>query len=277
MCKPEELLTIRELLMPHAAAVVPGLWAVLTDANAEPGKRVRAACALAGLMPDDPRWAEQVPAVIEAVVHASPVEFVVWSQALEPVRGALLPTLVKRYPESRARIRAGKLDEVDLVTEVLGFDLTVNLLAKYAADRPADLADLAMTVDPRHYKLILEAIEKDQVAVIPILKAELTKSAQPDWQDDAVEALAVRQANAGAALLKLNQPEPVWPLFQHRPDPRVRSYLIHRLGPLGVNAKTVIDRLDKEPDVTIRRALLQSFGEYGEKDISPDERKAVLP
>jgi serine/threonine protein kinase/formylglycine-generating enzyme required for sulfatase activity len=276
-CMPEELLTIREFLIPHSAAVAPGLWAVLSDENAESGKRVRAACALAGLTPHDPHWAKFVPEVIEAVVHAAPGEFVVWSQALEPVRGALLPALVKRYPESRERIRSGKLDEVDLVTEVLGFDLTVNLLAKYAAELPADLADLAMTVDPRHYKLILEAIEKNQAAVIPLLKAELMKTVAPVWKDAAVESLAVRQANAAAALLKLNVPEPVWPLLQHRPDPRVRSYLIHRLGPLGANPKALIDRLDKEPDVTIRRALLQSLGEFGEKDVSLEDRKALLP
>src|SRR5262249_32171411 len=50
-CKPEELLTIRDALRPHAAAVSPGLWAVLLDAKADAGKRVRAAGALAGLMP----------------------------------------------------------------------------------------------------------------------------------------------------------------------------------------------------------------------------------
>jgi formylglycine-generating enzyme required for sulfatase activity len=196
---------------------------------------------------------------------------------LEPVKGSLLPALVKRYPESRARIRSGKLDEADLVTEVLGFDLTVNLLAKYAADRPADLADLAMTVDPRHYTLISEAIEKSQANVIPILKAELAKNAGPDWKGDAVESLGVRQANAAAALLKLKQPDLVWPLFQHRPDPRVRSYLIHRLGPLGADPRAIVKRLDGETEISARRALLLSLGEFGEKEFTPDDRKAVLP
>jgi formylglycine-generating enzyme required for sulfatase activity len=280
-CQPEELLTIREFLKPHLAVVSPGLWSVAQDEKADSGERkgarVRAACALAGLVPDDPRWAKLIPVVIEAVFHASPVEFVVWSQALEPVRGALLPALVKRYPESRARIRSGKLDELDLVTEVLGFDLTVNLLAKYAADRPANLADLAMTVDPRHYKLISEAIEANQAAVIPILKAELAKTAGPDWKGDAVESLGVRQANAAAALLKLKQPDLVWPLFQHRPDPRVRSYLIHRLSPLGADPRAIVKRLDEETEISARRALLLCLGEYDEKEFTADDRKAFLP
>jgi sarcosine oxidase gamma subunit len=83
-CQPEELLTIRDALKPHAAAVTPGLWAVLTDAKADAGKRVRAACALAGLTSDDPQWKSIAPAVSDMVVRATPGEFVVWSQALEP-------------------------------------------------------------------------------------------------------------------------------------------------------------------------------------------------
>ena len=57
----------------------------------------------------------------------------------------------------------------------------------------------------------------------------------------------------------------------------MRSYLIHRLSPLGADAGAILKRLDEEPDVTIRRALLLSLGEYDEKGLSPEARKAVLP
>jgi hypothetical protein len=40
--------------------------------------------------------------------------------------------------------------------------------------------------------------------------------------------------------LIMDQPAKVWPLLKHSPDPRVRSYLIHRLSPLGVDAQTVL-------------------------------------
>ena len=36
-------------------------------------------------------------------------------------------------------------------------------------------------------------------------------------------------------------------------------------------------RLDEEPDVSIRRALLLSLGEFGEKVFSPEDDKALLP
>ena len=95
--------------------------------------------------------------------------------------------------------------------------------------------------------------------------------------EEAKEKLAKRQANAAVALLRMNQPAKVWPLLKHSPDPRVRSYLIHRLGPLGADAGAIVKRLDEEPDITIRRALLLSLGEYGEKELSPEDRKALLP
>ena len=56
------------------------------------------------------------------------------------------------------------------------------------------------------------------------------------------------------ALVRLSRPEKAWPLLRHGPDPRVRSYLIHRLGRLGADAETVLRRLEEEPDVTARRA-----------------------
>ena len=84
--------------------------------------------------------------------------------------------------------------------------------------------------------------------------------------EDAKEKLAKRQANAAVALLKMNQPERMWPLLKHSRDPRVRSYLIHLFGPLGVDMETVVKRLAGESDVTIRRALILSLGEFGDKD-----------
>ena len=75
----------------------------------------------------------------------------------------------------------------------------------------------------------------------------------------------------------MNQPAKVWPLLKHSPDPRVRSYLIHRLGPLGADARAIVKRLDEETDITIRRALLLSLGEYRREGLSLDDRKALLP
>ncbi len=91
------------------------------------------------------------------------------------------------------------------------------------------------------------------------------------------KAMAKRQANVAVALLRMHKPANVWPLLKHGPDPRVRSYLIHRLGPLRADVTAILAQLDIESDITIRRALILSLGEYGEKDLSLENRTALLP
>ena len=52
-----------------------------------------------------------------------------------------------------------------------------------------------------------------------------------------------RQAAAAVALAALGDPEPLWPLLRHRPDPRVRSMLIQRLAADVLPARLLIERL----------------------------------
>jgi formylglycine-generating enzyme required for sulfatase activity len=302
-CKTEELLTLREALKPHAAAVAPGLWAVLTDAKADAGRRVRAACALAGLTPDDARWATVSGEVVGLVVKENPLQAVVWAQALEPVRAALLPALIQRYPESRTKIESGTLAVTDLAAEATAFDLTASLLARYTTDRPTELAELAMIMDGRHLPLFFDAIQTRRDAIAPRLEAEIDTTVATRHQpglsaslgstagylatngvpghvppaDGLLEPLAKRQASAAVVLLRLNQPAKVWPLMKHSPDPRVRSYLLARFFPFGVDPGAIVQRLDAEPDLSARRALLLALGEFDESTLPAASRTALLP
>jgi formylglycine-generating enzyme required for sulfatase activity len=74
----------------------------------------------------------------------------------------------------------------------------------------------------------------------------------------------------------MERAEKVWPLLKHSPDSRVRSYLIHRLRPLGADVEALVKRLAEEPDVTIQRALVLSLGEFSGKELSPGERNSVV-
>ena len=51
------------------------------------------------------------------------------------------------------------------------------MLARYAVDRPADLAELALIADPRHYPLFAGALRANKAAVVPLLKAEQADTA----------------------------------------------------------------------------------------------------
>lgn len=85
---------------------------------------------------------------------------------------------------------------------------------------------------------------------------------RPIVSEEAKETLAKRQANAAVALVRMGHGEEVWPLLKHSPAPRVRSWIIHRLSPVGADFEAVVKRLDEEPEVSIRRALILSLGEY---------------
>jgi serine/threonine protein kinase/formylglycine-generating enzyme required for sulfatase activity len=88
--------------------------------------------------------------------------------------------------------------------------------------------------------------------------------------------LARRQANAAVALLKMDRPDKVWPLFKHLPDPRVRSYLVHRLGLLAADPQIITRRLEVEQDVSARRALLLVLGTYFDAELAPKDRAALI-
>jgi formylglycine-generating enzyme required for sulfatase activity/tRNA A-37 threonylcarbamoyl transferase component Bud32 len=293
-CRPDELLTIREFLTPHAAAVAPGLWAVLLDPPGGIDRRVRAAGALAGLAPVDPRWVTAAPTVVEGVVRATPGEYVVWARALGPVRAALLPPLVRRYQAWLARIEEGRLSVSDLAAQAAALDLTADLLARYTSDRPAELAELAVVVDGRHYPLFAGATRANRAAVIPLLRTELGRKVLPDWAtlppdgiglpggypvaaaggtpgltdaldpDRVLAAAGKRRGYAAATLLALGEAEPVWPLFRSPADgdPTARSYLLARVGGVWVDPLALIQRFEVEDDVSAMRALVIALGEF---------------
>ena len=61
--------------------------------------------------------------------------------------------------------------------------------------------------------------------------------------------------------------------------PRSETTKLHHPSPVtaGGGCAAIVKRLDDEPDITIRRALLLSLGEFTEKELSQDARTAMLP
>jgi formylglycine-generating enzyme required for sulfatase activity len=89
------------------------------------------------------------------------------------------------------------------------------------------------------------------------------------------DALARRQAQAAVALLQLGAPERVWPLLEHKPDPRLRSFLIHRFEPLKADVQALLARLAEEHEGS-RRALVLSLGSYPVEALPAEARAAWL-
>jgi serine/threonine protein kinase/formylglycine-generating enzyme required for sulfatase activity len=105
------------------------------------------------------------------------------------------------------------------------------------------------------------------------LEKGLAETCEPGAPADAKVALAKKQASIRVALLVMGRGVKVWPLLKHSPDPTLRSYLIDRLAPGGVDPKVLVARLAQEKDVSVRRAILLSLGEYGLDRLTPGERR----
>jgi formylglycine-generating enzyme required for sulfatase activity len=262
--QPHEVPVIRDALAPHKEAILERLWAVAEKPEPGPAKqRLRAAAALASYDPESAKWANVQTAVGDDLVKEPAVFLSNWLEALRPVRVRLLGPLSAVYASSKHR-----------ETER---SLAADILADYAVDQPRVLADVVMNSDVQPFAIFVAKLKDRGEEGLPALIAEIDRKLPPEAKDDEKERLAKRQANAAVALLKMNQPAQAWQVFKHGPDPRARSYLIHWLAPLGVSARAIAQRVDEEPDVTIRRALLLSLGEFTEKEFSADERKLMLP
>ena len=259
--EPAELLVIREALMPYRDKLVTEMWLAAEVSASARDRRLRALCALAAFDPASPRWTDAGKLAAEGLVAENPLLAATWVKALRPVRQSLLPGLQAVFHD-RTR---GDLQR----------SLATGILADYAAERPEVLADLLMDADDKQFAVIYPKLTELGEAGMPWLLGEVGKP-MPDTDEEAKEVFAKRQANAAVALLKMNRPEKVWPLLKHGPDPRVRSYLIHRLAPLGADAGVVVRRLDSEPDLSIRRALLLALGEFQEADVPSEERESRL-
>jgi formylglycine-generating enzyme required for sulfatase activity len=300
-CRADELLTLRRFLEPHATAAAAELWPVLLNDRARAGPRVRAACALAGLAPDDGQWCTAAPVVAGLLVRENLLEAAVWMRALAPVRLKLLAPLIQRYRDAQGLLAGKKLDLSALVAEASAFDMTVTLLAQYTRDRPAELAELAVTTEPRHYAQFRDALRTNR-AVVPLLKAELARTALPAWAgtgavlaplavvggaapvadvfnaDAVIDARAQRQGYAAATLIALGEGHAAWPLFAlHKgADPSARSYLIERLAAISADPVTLVRRFGAETDTSARRALLIALGDFRAELVPAPERERFI-
>lgn len=108
------------------------------------------------------------------------------------------------------------------------------------------------------------------------LKQELQKEIPAENQVAARDSLAKQQAETAVKLLRLGRASLVWPLLRQSSDPSRRSYLIHGLGRIGVEPAVIIRRLDAERNVSARRALILSLGEFTGEQLPESLRRSLI-
>ncbi|HLJ93593.1 MAG TPA: SUMF1/EgtB/PvdO family nonheme iron enzyme [Gemmataceae bacterium] len=263
--EPAEVCVIRDALLPHKEQLLDRLWTVVeSPEKSKESQQLPAGAALAKYDPESGKWNKGSIVVVSRLMRENLIFLRVWSEAFRPIKNQLLAPLSAVYRNHRPERAAER-------------NVATNLLADYAADQPQVLADLLLDADEKQYAVLYRKFKEQGERGLPVLVGEIDRTLSLSANDEAKERLAKRQANAAVTLLRWNRPEKVWPLLKHGPDPRARSYLVHRLGPLEVGAGILIKRFQEEADPTIRRALLLSLGEFGKSELSPDTRTLLLP
>lgn len=263
--EPHEIGVIGEMLFPYRERLIRRLW-TLFDAHTEriaANERFRAGCALALFDPDSERWNIIAESVVEQLVVVSPAFLRRWIDALRPVRTKLLGPLCKVFRERRE----------DNVTERI---LAASIITDFASSQPDLLVGLLLDADEKQFAVLYPKVEAQRERAVTLLHEILASNVESQEMNEQKECLAKRQANAAVALLKLGRAENIWSLLKQRPDPRLRSYLIHRLALYGADACAIVKHLEEETDVTIQSALILSLGEFGDKEWPSSERQAVV-
>jgi serine/threonine protein kinase/formylglycine-generating enzyme required for sulfatase activity/tetratricopeptide (TPR) repeat protein len=129
----------------------------------------------------------------------------------------------------------------------------------------------------------------------PLLTASVWH--RPVITEETKDRLAERQARAAIALVRMGKAEDVWNLLRHSAEPRLRSFIVNWLNPLGATPKLIVSELDRinpnakptpamgqqlmdailfHPETSMRRALILALGTYGTEGLSPGEREPPI-
>jgi len=246
---------IRQALQPHKARITEKLWNVATSSPIDQ-QCLSAAGALALYAPDDPRWTAAAAGIAARLARSNPFDATHYIDALVNVHHQLVGPVsdIARDPARSANQRLW----------------ATNILAARAPDRADLLVPVLLDGSHEQFVIICPLLTRLGAEPIGLLETELQRGARLDPTDPKNDAAAQRKARAAVALLRLGQPEKVWPLFKPSGDESVRSYLIHWSKPLEVDPQVFVRQLVNEKNAGVRSALLLLLGEYAD-----DRRLAV--
>ena len=284
---PSELPILSDALESHRASLIPRLWTVLESATRGDARLLRAASALAAYDPENAQWEAVGDRVSEALVSVNSLLLRPWIDNLRPVRTRLTTPLAVIF-----RDKGRPEPEHALATDIL---------ANYASDDPRLIADLVMDADPKAYAAFFPIAKREEDKTLPLFRGEIAKrvtTQESDKESEMVkDRLAERQARAAITLLRMGKAGEIVPLLRHDPDPRLRSFIVNWLQPLGADASILAAEFDRlpttakltpaqgqqamngilfHPETSERRALILALGTFGSERLSPGEREPLI-
>lgn len=262
----DRLLTVTPAQFPHVCGclkpekdkLITAYWEQALTAN-QPSIRFQAACALSEYDPNSENWnsPELCQFLAEHLTSVQPSELFIWRDALRPVKDNLIGPLRLIYRE-----KSRPLNVRSLATDTL---------TEYLDDDPEGLFELLADSDQEQYEEVFRHLKLHRRKAIELAQRESQKEMPGEALDCEKERQARRQANSFILLVRLDAAPDNWSLLKQGSAPQTRSYLVHWLQARGINVETVVRQYDKETDLTIKRGLLLSLGEFSLSDAKQRE------
>jgi serine/threonine protein kinase/formylglycine-generating enzyme required for sulfatase activity len=153
--EPEEMLLIRDRLLPYKDELTATLWAEVDRRPVKDPGRFQALVALAAFDPNNRRWVRTGAEVVKPLLESEPRHAVIWGRGLAGVREVLMAPLgVAFHDRNRPAVAS----------------LAASVLRDYVADQPAVLADLLADADVQQFPLLLEALRVHGEEAITLLQ-----------------------------------------------------------------------------------------------------------
>jgi formylglycine-generating enzyme required for sulfatase activity len=235
---PDNVLALREILALHSGTLVEPLWAVLEDRATDPGRRLRAACALAVYAPEDGRWEKVSGDVAGRLVEENALDVGKWAGTLRPVRRSLLPPLAALLQEEGHSAESRRLISGVYAGYVEGVPDAFAPLEQVLAEPSDPKADVAARVAlarrQANAAVTLAALGRGE-KVWPLLR----HTPDPTLRSYLIDRLGPGRVEVRALIDRLSRA--------------------------------------REPDVSARRAVLLALGEFDQNQLLPAEREALAP
>jgi eukaryotic-like serine/threonine-protein kinase len=266
--EPPLTVAIAEILLRNGRLedLKSGLWDVVGDVQAAPGRRLRAGVALARLAPTAnadqwPSTADSVGRLLLRDVAENPGSFNAWVEAFAPARKWLIEPLRRTFSDA-------ELTEAERLP-------VANILARYFDDDVPQLVELALESTPRQFDVFTKILAKRADPLRADLQREAKVSIPADATEEEKDRMARRQANAILLLRESGEDQFLWPALRHGPDPRLRSFLIHHLRQIPATPEQWLQRVSREVDAGIRQALILVLGSGSATTLSSEQRSGM--
>ena len=227
---------IVDQLRPHKEKIRELLWSAIEGENKAAWLPV--ACALADYDPSNKEWKRISANITDSLVKENALHLGTWIEMLRPAATHLKPPLAEIY-KATADSNKSKA-QIDLATEIL---------ETYAATDFSVLHELILTGTPEQFARMFRKYEAFRKEALARLREDVARTFVPDRTASAQEVeqsrlqWIARQANAAVALMRLEDPQPVYQFLTVDRDPEALSQFIHRIRGREVSPSLLIKSL----------------------------------